>query len=325
MTKYINFIYETKKWSIYDDGYNIGRFLSNFYLSKYPIPIPFFTKVIHFGSINLFLKYKYLMFFFRSLGIKIICSWFHLDMSERNYSNFEKFFNYVDKWHVTNNEMRENLINFNISKNKIFIINLGYDEKLFFKKDNEKINLLKKKFNIPNYFLIGSFVKDSPGFGASNEPKAIKRPELLVKVVREINKRKKVYVLLTGPSRGFVIQNLKKYGIQFKYFGNVKKKDLSNLMNLIDVNIISSLREGGPKSAIESTACGKFILSTDVGLVKKIINKYKNGIIFNENDFKLDFFFDSFYKFNGIKNNNNFVKEFNWKNICIEYKKFLYD
>ena len=53
-------------------------------------------------------------------------------------------------------------------------------------------------------------------------------------------------------------------------------------MNLIDINLISSLREGGPKSVIESSSCGKFILSTFVGMVPQIVSKYKNGFLYND-------------------------------------------
>ena len=56
-------------------------------------------------------------------------------------------------------------------------------------------------------------------------------------------------------------------------------------MNVIDINLISSLR-GGSQKRYRTSACGKYILSTRVGLVVDIVSKYKNGFLFNDiNDF----------------------------------------
>ena len=83
MNKKVNFIYETKKWSIYDDGYNIKKYYKNIILSKYPLLFPIFIKKIHFGSINLLFKFKLLLPIIKILKIEIICSWFHIDDSEK--------------------------------------------------------------------------------------------------------------------------------------------------------------------------------------------------------------------------------------------------
>ena len=59
------------------------------------------------------------------------------------------------------------------------------------------------------------------------------------------------FVLLTGPSRGYILEKLKENKINHKYIGNISKKRIkSTIMNLIDINLISSLREGGPKSGL---------------------------------------------------------------------------
>ena len=36
----------------------------------------------------------------------------------------------------------------------------------------------------------------------------------------------------------------------------------------------------GPKSAIETTGCNKFLLSTNVGIVENLINEFNNGFIY---------------------------------------------
>ena len=325
MNKKVNFIYETKKWSIYDDGYNIKKYYKNIILSKYPLLFPIFIKKIHFGSINLLFKFKLLLPIIKILKIEIICSWFHIDDSGKNFAEYTNIYKYVDLWHITNDEIKKNLISFKIDLDKINIIKLGFDNNIFYRLGYDEILSFKKKNGIPDRLIIGSFVKDSPGFGYSEEPKSIKRPELLIEIIKKINKKSKVFVLLSGPSRGYVIKNLKKNQIDFLYIGNVSKKKLALVMNVIDINLISSLREGGPKSVIESSACGKYILSTRVGLVVDIVSKYKNGFLFNDiNDFDLDMFFEDYHSFKGINNIQDFIEEYSWKSIAENYNKNLY-
>jgi glycosyltransferase involved in cell wall biosynthesis len=324
MKKKINFIYETKKWSIYDDGYNIKRYYNNIILSKYPLILPFQIKKIHFGSINLLFKFKLLLPIIKKLNIKIVCSWFHIDDSGKNFKNYSNIYKYVDVWHLTNTEIKKSLINFKIDEDKINIVKLGFDNHIFNIFDIKKKSEYKKKNIISDRLVIGSFVKDSPGFGNSCEPKSIKRPDLLIDIIKKINKIKKVFILLSGPSRGFVLKNLKKNQIDYLYIGNVPKKELALAMNVIDINLISSLREGGPKSAIESSACGKYILSTRVGMVPEIISKYKNGFLFNDiNDFDIDLFLRDFESFKGI-NTQDFIDEYSWKSIAKNYEEKLY-
>lgn len=325
MFKKINFIYETKKWSIFDDGLNIKKYNDDIILSKYPIIIPFYIKLIHFGSVNLLFKFSFLLPFFKKINIKIVCSWFHIDDTGKNFNDYYMIYKYVDIWHVTNEEIKNFLIGFGINKNKIKIINLGFDNQVFYKYQENEVKAQKKNYNIPNKLVIGSFVKDSPGFGNSLDPKSIKRPDLFIEIVKKINEREEIFVLLTGPSRGYILEKLKENKINHKYIGNISKKELSTIMNLIDINLISSLREGGPKSVIESSSCGKFILSTFVGMVPQIVSKYKNGFLYNDiNDFNVDKFFEQYKNFNGVIDMNNFISEYSWKSISKEYVDKLY-
>ena len=167
----VNFIYETKKWSIYDDGLNIQSYNKKIILTRWPIIIPFVIKILHLGSINLLFKYKFLLPLSKFFKQKIICSWFHIDDASKNYSNFENIFKYVDLWHVTNLRMKENLVNFGIDEFKIIIINLGYNNEIFYKYEKYQIDQFKMTYNIPNRTIFGSFVKDSPGFGNSERVK----------------------------------------------------------------------------------------------------------------------------------------------------------
>ena len=60
--------------------------------------------------------------------------------------------------------------------------------------------------------LIGSFQKDGIGWGEGNEPKLIKGPDIFINSLEKIKKCCDPFVILTGPSRGFVKKGLKNFG-----------------------------------------------------------------------------------------------------------------
>ncbi len=327
----ILFIYEKKNWSIYDDGYNLKKHNQNIILSKLPIPIFFYIKIIHFGSFNLLRKYKFLLRILKLFKFKIICSWYHIDDSkDKNFYNFHDSYNYVDKWHVTTDEIYSHLLKENVVKNKIKKIFLGFESKLFYPPDISQIIDLKNKLDLPkinNTIIIGSFQKDGSGWNGGDLIKQIKRPQLFINFVKQLKKTNyDIFVVLAGPSRNFVINELKKNQIKYKYFGYVSQEKLSQLFKVIDYYFITSIKEGGPKSLIEATASNKKVISTNVGMSGYVLKKYLNGVIINEDEFEN--FCDIFSKFHKTKINvdyKSFKKEFDWESISNKYKELLYD
>ena len=79
-----------------------------------------------------------------------------------------------------------------------------------------------------------------------------------------------IFVLLTGYRRHWIIQQLKN-NIKYLYLEKVKTEEINKLYNILDLYIISSRVEGGPRSLLECCRTKTPIISTDVGLVKKIL------------------------------------------------------
>ena len=77
-------------------------------------------------------------------------------------------------------------------------------------------------------------------------------------------------VLLTGPSRGFVKQGLTSMNIPFWHLNVPSKYLLPSLYKSLDLYIICSRFEGGPKSFLEACSCGIPVVSTPVGQVSDI-------------------------------------------------------
>ena len=91
-----------------------------------------------------------------------------------------------------------------------------------------------------------------------------------------------IKILLTGPSRGYVKNELDKRGIKFKHIFLDNYLDIYNLYHALDLYIVSSREEGGPKPMLESMASGVPTVSTNVGMARDFIkDKINGGIIYN--------------------------------------------
>ena len=62
------------------------------------------------------------------------------------------------------------------------------------------------------------------------------------------------------------------------------RKDVNELINMSDVVISLSHREGLPKNLLEALAVGKVILSTDIRGNNELVEEGKNGFLFDIND-----------------------------------------
>ena len=74
-----------------------------------------------------------------------------------------------------------------------------------------------------------------------------------------------VLVVLAGRRRQYVIEKLKNYNIEFKYFEMLNFSELNELYNVLNLYVVSSRYEGGPQSIVECAASRTPIVSTDVG------------------------------------------------------------
>ena len=79
--------------------------------------------------------------------------------------------------------------------------------------------------------------------------------------------------MLSGYRRQFIINELKKINVQYKYIERPSIKVLNELYNSLDLYIVGSRVEGGPQSIMECGLIKVPIISTDVGIASQILNK----------------------------------------------------
>ena len=204
---------------------------------------------------------------------KVICTIHHIDedkFDQKALSEFLKRDKYIDLYHVISNKTQKQVQK--ITKKQIKTIPFWVNDKLWFQIKNK--DLLFDKYNLDKTnFYIGSFQRDTEGKDLVS-PKLSKGPDQFLDIVKFYNENhQNLVVLLAGKRRQYLINNLKKEGIQYKYLEMVSFEELNELYNLLNLYIVSSRFEGGPQAIMECAITKTPIISTDVGIASEILSK----------------------------------------------------
>jgi glycosyltransferase involved in cell wall biosynthesis len=199
---------------------------------------------------------------------------------------FDELFNKVKRHHdrlariqVSHSEMRDILLTTDIAPEKLHLIPIGINPALFKAQTPELKKQFRDQFGIPqSATVVGSFQKDGVGWGDGLEPKLIKGPDIFVKAMTALKSRiPELYVVLSGPARGYVKAGLEKQGISYRHFNLPRYADIGELFQTLDLYMITSRQEGGPKAVLESMASGVPLVTTRVGQAMDMVRHGENG------------------------------------------------
>lgn len=202
--------------------------------------------------------------------------------------NFKKCFESLKSNHkkifrvrVSTKDMEVLIKSCGIDPTKVVRIPIGINTNIFAPQTPESKIISKKALGIPtNSFVIGSFQKDGVGWGEGNEPKLIKGPDVFLKTIEKLKDDiPNLHVLLSGPSRGYVKNGLEKLGVPYTHRLLKDYKEVSDLYDALDLYIIASREEGGPKACLESMAKGVPLVTTNVGQCKDLVISGKNAMM----------------------------------------------
>lgn len=230
-------------------------------------------------------KYELKKSYYHFFNNKVVFDYYHGNPEVDN--QFKKIFEYIlknkkrfHKIRITNTLIESLFEKYGI-KSLTKIIPIGINTIDFKILNKFEKNQIKKKIGIPdNKIIIGSFQKDGVGWDGGNSPKLIKGPDLLISSLKDIYKYKKnIFVLLLGPSRNYVKRNLDILKIPYKHIYEEDYLKIYQYYNLLDLYLITSREEGGPKALLESMSCKIPVISTPVGQCVDIIKNNINGII----------------------------------------------
>lgn len=281
-------------WVIDNVSSNISKFVNENGLRSCVIKSSFVSYLKNLKNKRLFFidRWAYLDLNKKSLFERlsrhnnIILTWWHSGSDNKNIElaqsvdTLKKLSSYLTVIHVPCSQEYNLLVSKGIPEDKIKVVPEGIE--VFFKPSTiEKRLKNRKRFNIPqNSFCIGLFQKDGVGWGEGNIPKREKGPDIFVETASRLAKKhKNIFVVLTGPSRGFVKERLKKSGVPFihKYLNSYE--NIVDYYSVLDLYLITSRTEGGPKSVLEAMACGVPVVSTKVGMCPDVIKDNDNGFL----------------------------------------------
>ncbi len=221
---------------------------------------------------------------------------------------------------------QEDLIQYGISRDKMIVIPFGVDLEIFKPIDEVVRNRIRKQMDIPtDACCIGSFQKDGDGWNGGIEPKLIKGPDVFLNALEGLKKQvPNLYVLLTGPSRGYVKQGLQKAHIPFRHdlITQEDYKSMARYYQALDMYWITSRCEGGPLALPESWACGVPVVSTPVGMSADWIQHGVNGYIAPHNDIEkfavhsMNMIRDNILRNKIIEQGLKSVEQLSWPNIA---------
>jgi len=144
----------------------------------------------------------------------------------------------------------------------------------------------RAKLGLPaDAFVAGSFQKDGVGWEEGLEPKLIKGPDVLLAAAERLRRRvPELCLLLTAPARGYVKQGLERLGIPYRHVLLDGLDDVAEAYRALDVCLVTSRDEGGPKAVLEAMATGIPLVATGVGQAVDLVSHSKNGYIVDVGD-----------------------------------------
>ena len=90
--------------------------------------------------------------------------------------------------------------------------------------------------------------------------------------------------MLTGPARGYVRRELDRLGVPYAHVSAGTRGELARAYHALDVYLVSSRQEGGPKAVLESMAAGVPLVSTRVGQAQEIVRHGVDGWLVDVED-----------------------------------------
>jgi glycosyltransferase involved in cell wall biosynthesis len=331
------FVTESADWAIKQVGRDITEQLNSQKLLKAKINTThrgLRNQILHFGSRNLFLPETWKNV---DTSNKIVFTWFHGTEEERSPTSLAMIkalpeaSKKADTVHTSCNISKENLEKWGVPRDKIVVVPLGVDLKLFKPVSEEQKYTIREELGLPmDRIIIGSFQKDGEGWGKGLSPKWVKGPDIFVKTVNELSGEYDIFVLLVGPARGYVIKELDNSNIPYEHFFVKNYLEMPKYYSALDLYLVSSRAEGGPKAILESMATGVPIVTTKVGMAPDIIREGYNGLLAEVDDVRAlasqsGKIIEGANFANRLKRDAlNTIEDYSWEKIARQYYEKIY-
>jgi glycosyltransferase involved in cell wall biosynthesis len=221
----------------------------------------------------------------KRMGVAVCFPYYHGYPGEGDAA-FDAMFDLLRRHHhevsriqVTHARMHSLMLEAGVHPDKVKTIVIGVDTAVFTIPTDLERRQVRERLGIPaSAVVVGSFQKDGNGWADGFEPKRVKGPDVLVAALVQLKTMvPELWVLLSGPARGFVARGLTAAGIPFVHANPADPADVPSLYHALDAYVVASRQEGGPKAILESMASGVPIISTPVGQATALVTHGETG------------------------------------------------
>lgn len=195
------------------------------------------------------------------------------------YSGLRRYHGAISRVRVSHSQMEQVVLESGIDRAKVRRIPIGVNLEYFEPQSQASREKARRYLNLPqSAVIIGSFQKDGVGWDEGLEPKAVKGPDVFLKSIALLkSKVPELYVLLSGPARGFVRAGLERLGVPYVHLYPKDYAEIGRLFQALDLYLVASREEGGPKAVLESMASGVPLVTTQVGQAMDLVRHGENG------------------------------------------------
>jgi len=195
------------------------------------------------------------------------------------YNGLRRYHATISRVRVSHSRMEQAVLESGIDPGKVHRIPIGINLDFFTVQTPANRAEARRLLGLPqSAVVIGSFQKDGVGWGEGREPKLIKGPDVFLRVVELLKPRiPELHVLLSGPSRGYVKEGLTRLGVPNRHVYTKRYEEIGRLFQAVDLYLVTSRDEGGPKAVLESMASGVPLVTTRVGQAVDLVQHEVNG------------------------------------------------
>ena len=179
---------------------------------------------------------------------------------------------FADKIVAVSDEIAQELIGLGIKKDKIVTVDNGVDVKKFSACADVSLKL-KKTFGIDEECKIIATIAS-----LTDE----KGHRYLIEAAKDvIAYQQNIRFLFIGDGfeRGRIEAKIKESNLIGKVILAGARHDIPEILNLIDIFVLPSLKEGLPMALLEAMAAERPVIATEVGAIPKVIKNGRNGIL----------------------------------------------
>jgi glycosyltransferase involved in cell wall biosynthesis len=278
----VSYVVERANWSIKWDGTYICRGIEQIIRGLIELsdrPERLANRLIHFGSQFQWVAWADAL----PKSNRFVATYFHgkpedsPDMA-RHVEQFIASLPQLECVVTAARLVEQRLLSWGVPRSKLVRIPIGVDLDLFRPATAAERHEARAHYGISDdQLVIGSFQKDGIGWDEGLEPKMIKGPDILIETVARVMQNRSVFVLLTGPARGFVKRGLNRLGVPFAHDYVSDYRALMNRYAALDIYINPSREEGGPKGIIEAMAAGVPVVTSAVGMAPELVRPDETG------------------------------------------------